>query len=229
MEAYIKDRYYFREGEEVALLTNAYENIQKLETNLKSGKYGGKPASGYPIFETITGTDGCIRSSLQQFLCDSRNFTKSYTKGLSNSPLYYIVVEYLNKLNEFINNPPSTTYNLTNPDEIAILNTEISNSEYIPLFQSLSEDIIGHIDRMNEVAIEYLMKETIKYIDYTLFIHGVSTVVIFVTFYVFVTFPIKKQLRVIDTLTNVTFSIPSSVYNSSPKMKNFIENGRLEE
>jgi len=30
MEAYIKDRYYFREGEEIALLTNAYENIQVL-------------------------------------------------------------------------------------------------------------------------------------------------------------------------------------------------------
>ena len=146
----------------------------------------------------------------------------AYTEELSNSPLDYIMVEYLNKLNEFINNPPTKTYDLTNIDDIAKLNSDIFNSEYIPLFRSLAEDVVGHIDRMNELAIEYLMNETRSYSDYTLILHIISSVVIFVTFYSFVTFPIKKQLRVIDTLTNITFSIPSSVYNSSPKMKKYV-------
>eukprot|EP00833_Pecoramyces_ruminatium_P010887 jgi/Orpsp1_1/1184919/evm.model.c7180000091552.1 len=219
LETYVKDRYYYSEGEELALLTSVYENFQKVESNIKSGKYGGKPASGYPIFDSVINSNGCVRSSLKQFLCDSRNFTNIYTEELSNSPLDYIIVEYLNKLREFINNPPTKSYDLTDPDEIALLNIDISNNEYLPFFQSVSEDIVGHNDRMSELAIEYLTNEISTYIKYTLLLHAFSSTVIFVTFFIFVTFPIKKQLRVIDTLTNVTFSIPSSVYNSSPKMK----------
>jgi len=128
-------------------------------------------------------------------------------------------VEYLNKLSEFINNPPTERYNITNPEEVALLNEKITQSEFVPLFFSFSDDIIGHVDRMNEIASEYLLSETLRYIDITLISHAVCSIIIFLTFFIFISKPIKKQLRVIDSLTNLTFSIPSSIYNSSPKLK----------
>ena len=128
----------------------------------------------------------------------------------------------MNKLNEFINNPPTCTHNVTDPAEMAIINSEIFESDYVRLFFSLSDDIIGHIDKMNEIASEYLLNETEKYIDITLISHAICSVIIFITFFIFISRPLKKQLLVIDSLTNITFSIPSSIYNSSPKFKKYV-------
>ncbi|ORX80370.1 hypothetical protein BCR32DRAFT_293881 [Anaeromyces robustus] len=229
MEIFIKDRYYFREGEELTLLTDTYNKLQKLENDLKSGKFGGKTSADYKVFDELNNNPGCVRSKLLIETCNTRKFTDLYTKELSESPLDYIVMEYLNKLNEFINNPPTCTHNLVDPNDIAVIDNEIRQSEYVGLFFSMSDDIIGHIDRMNELASDYLFYETNLFIKIILYTHIVCSFAIFIIFFIFVSIPIKKQLRVIDSLINITYSVPSSVYNASPKLKIFIENGKLEE
>jgi hypothetical protein len=228
MEIYLKDRYYFSEGEELALLTETYDKLSKLENDLKNGKYGGKSSSQYDIFESLNHNPGCVRGAIVISTCEERMFSDLYTKELSESPIDYLMVEYLNKLNEFINNAPSCKYNIMDQSEALLANSEIRESIYISILMALSYDISGHIDQMNSLGTQYLLDEAKKYIKITLLIHGVSSFLIFVTFFIFISRPIKRQLRVMDSLTNITFSIPSSIYNSSPKVKNFLENGKLE-
>jgi len=142
-----------------------------------------------------------------------------YTEELANSPLDYIMVEYLNKLKDYINNMPEQKYDLTNQMSIKMLNVELLNNEYLKLFKNLGNDIGGHVTVMNELGVSYLLGESTKYINYTLISHAICSTLIFITFYFFVSRPIKQQLRVVDSLTNLTFSIPTSIYNSSPKIK----------
>jgi len=228
-ETVIKDRYYFSQGEELRLLNDYFEKLQNLQTDLKNGKYGGKDSSGYSIFSELNNNPGCVRDQYTTNECEIRMFDNVYTEELANSPLSYIMVEYMNKVNDFINNIPKKTYDLTDQESIAELNQDIIDNEYFSLFSRLGDDIKGHINVMNDLGSEYLLHEANKYMQLTLIFHGICSVCIFSTFYVFVTRPIKKQLRVIDSITNITFSIPSSIYNSSPKLKSFIENGKLEE
>jgi len=129
------------------------------------------------------------------------------------------MVEYLNRMKDYINNIPDKNYDLRNQMSIKMLNIELLSNVNINLFKNLANDISGHITYMNEKGDAYLLKVSTKYVDITLIAHGVCTVLIFITFFIFVTKPIKQQLRVVDSLTNITFSIPSSIYNSSPKLK----------
>ncbi|KAG4091274.1 hypothetical protein H8356DRAFT_953183 [Neocallimastix lanati (nom. inval.)] len=205
-----------------------FMTVFKLENDLKNGKYGGKSSSQYDIFESLNHNPGCVRGAIVISTCEERMFSDLYTKELSESPIDYLMVEYLNKLNEFINNAPSCKYNIMNQSETLLANSEIRESIYISILMALSYDITGHIDQMNSLGTQYLLDEAKKYIKITLLIHGVSSFLIFVTFFIFISRPIKRQLRVMDSLTNITFSIPSSIYNSSPKVKNFLENGKLE-
>jgi len=226
MEIIINDRYYYSEGEELALLNEMYSKLQKLENELKNGVYGGKSSSEYSIFKHLSNNPGCVRSKEE---CDERTFDEFYTKELSESPIDYLMVEYLNKLSEFINNPPVHHYDLRNVDDLVSIIYDIAGSLHIQLFKKLSDDIIAHINAMNDIGTKSLLNDAVTYIQITLLAHALCSILIFITFYIFVSRPIKKQLRVIDSLTNITFSIPSSIYNSSSKVKNFIENGKLED
>ncbi|OUM58722.1 hypothetical protein PIROE2DRAFT_15939 [Piromyces sp. E2] len=187
-EVITKDRYYYSEGEELRLLNDYYEKLQELETNLKSGKYGGKHSSDYAIFDKLNNNPGCVRGQHLLDQCKSRKFDNVYTEELANSSLDYIMVEYINKLKDYINNIPNRNYDLTNSMSIMQLVLEILNNEYLNFFRNLGADINGHITVMNELGNSYLL----------------------------------------NSLTNITFSIPSSIYNASPKLKIFIENGKLD-
>jgi hypothetical protein len=225
MEILIKDRYYYREGEELAIMTELYETMIKLENDLKNGVYGGKSSSQYYIFDTLNNHPGCPRSKEE---CDARVFSDFYTKELSESPIDYQMVEYLNKLNDYINNPPIRNYDITDPVDLLNIIFDIAYSPYIQFFKMISDDISANIDKMNELGTEYLINEAHYYTKVTLIGHSICSLSILITFYIFVSRPIKKQLRVIDSLNNIIFSIPRTVYNTSPKLKNFIENGKIE-
>jgi len=108
MDIILNDKYYYGEGQELALLTETYEKLSTLENDLKNGKYGGKSASGYPFFKQFHNNPGCIRSDMVKYHynCTNRAFDEYYTKELAESSTDYLMIEYLNKLNEFINNPP---------------------------------------------------------------------------------------------------------------------------
>ncbi|ORX61198.1 hypothetical protein BCR36DRAFT_8189 [Piromyces finnis] len=227
-EALIKDKYYYSEGEELRILNDHFEKLQTLENNLKNGKYGGKDSSGYAIFRELNNNPGCVRSKYLLEECNSRKYDNEYTEKLANSPLSYIMIEYINKVKDYINNIPERNYDLTNSTSIRELNLEILNNKYFILFKNLGSDINGHIDVMNELGSTNLLTNSNKYLNITLMSHIACSILLFITFFIYISGPIKKQLRIIDSLTNITFSIPSSVYNSSPKIKNFIENGKLE-
>jgi len=119
-------------------------------------------------------------------------------------------------------------YDLQDPVDIKEAFDYIMNDPYVQAIKYLGFDITGHIDAMNELGTQYISDLVVKYEYITLIFHIVGSFVIFFTFFIFVSGPIKRQLRVIDVLTNITFSIPSTVYNSIPKIKNFIENGNIE-
>jgi len=142
-----------------------------------------------------------------------------YTKELSDSSTDYMMVEYINKVNEFISNAPDLHYDLQNPVEIKDAFDYIMNDPYIQAIKRLGFDITGHIDAMNELGTQYISDLVVKYEYITLIFHIIGSLIIFFTFFIFVSGPIKRQLRVIDVLTNITFSIPSTVYNSIPKIK----------
>jgi len=145
-----------------------------------------------------------------------------YTKDLSESSTDYLMVEYLNKLSEYIANPPQAKYDvLTVEGQLGIF-LDIVYSPYVQFLKKMSDDISGHIDLMNEIGADYLESEALNFQKITLLTHVICSLLIFITFFIFVSRPIKKQLRVIDSLTNITFSIPSTIYNSSPKIKKYV-------
>ncbi|KAL6608800.1 hypothetical protein LY90DRAFT_622039 [Neocallimastix californiae] len=204
-------------------------NKKKIETNIKNGKYGGKSSSEYSIFDSLNENPGCVRAEEFKYQCQLREFNDFYTKELSESPIDYMIIEYLNKFNEFINNEIEVhNYNLNESSDILRMLIDVSTNQYIKLFQSLSEDIIGHIDQMNYLGTAYLIKYAHIYSNLSLINHFIFSVLIVVTFYIFVSKNIRKQLRVMDVLTNIIFIIPSTFYSSSPKLKNFILNGKLD-
>jgi len=231
MEMIFKDRFYFSEGQELAIMSEIYDKLLKLENGLKSGAYGGKTNSDYAIFDEFVHNPTCFRGKTvkYQYYCDSRSYDDLYTKDLSESSTDYLMVEYLNKLAEYIANPPQAKYDVLTTEGLLGIFMDIVYNPYVQFLKKMSDDISGHIDLMNELGAEYLENQAKKYQKITLIAHEVCSVLIFITFFIFVSRPIKKQLRVIDSLTNITFSIPSSIYNASPKIKNFIENGKLEE
>eukprot|EP00833_Pecoramyces_ruminatium_P003157 jgi/Orpsp1_1/1177189/evm.model.c7180000060512.1 len=232
MELFVRDRYYYKEGQELAKMVENYNSLSQLESDLKSGKYGGKPSSGYSIYARINGDNpGCVRSKYQDVdkLCKARVYDEVYTEELANSSTDYLMVEFLNKVKEFIDNPPVRNYNLTDQNDLKKIVEEVETNPYMRIFAKLTDDITGHINYISEEGTEYLTSQTIKYRNITLIVHGVCSFLIYATFFVFVSRPIKKQLRSMDSMTNVTFSIPTSIYNSCSKVKNFIENGKLED
>jgi len=130
------------------------------------------------------------------------------------------MIEYLNKFNEFINNGIiDHHYNTTDPGDVFEMLMEAATNSYVQFFISLSQDIIGHVDTINELGTGYLLREARLYSNISLIAHCVCSILIFFTFFIFVSRNIKKQLRVMDVLTNVMFSIPSTLYNQSPKIK----------
>ncbi|ORY25903.1 hypothetical protein LY90DRAFT_629565 [Neocallimastix californiae] len=227
-EMIMNDKKYFSEGEALRLITDCGNELQKLESNIKSGKYGGKSLIEYSIFDGLNENPGCVRPKGFEKQCELRQFNEFYTKELSESPVDYMIVEYLNKFNEFINNEVENhNYNQNKSSDILQMLTDISTNPYIKLFHDLSEDIIGHIEQINELGTTYLIKYAHFYSNISLIYHFICSVFIVVTFYIFVTRNFKKQLRVMDQLTNIIFIIPPNLYNLSPKIKNFIFNGKL--
>ncbi|OUM57145.1 hypothetical protein PIROE2DRAFT_65169 [Piromyces sp. E2] len=229
IEIFVKDRNYYADGEELRFLNERFKTLETLRDDLKDGKYGGKSYVDYEIFSVLHNANKCVRHPFSLGLCDIREFDELYTEELANSNFDYMTIELFSKLKDFINDPPQKRYNLTDQEEVRELYYDILGSPYIQLIRKLSEDIIGHTEQMNQLGISYLENEIDKYKEITIICHATSSIIIFITFYFFVTRPVKKQLRAIDCLTNVTFSIPSSIINSAPKLKNFIENGKLED
>ncbi|KAL6598885.1 hypothetical protein U3516DRAFT_670715 [Neocallimastix sp. 'constans'] len=207
------------------------KNQKKLEAELKEGKYGGKSGSDYEIFSKLNNNPGCVRFSMKEHKCALREFKNFYTQDIANSPIDYLMVEYLSRLNEFINNGENYyfIYNYTVKEEVNKLLKFINENPYIEVLSKLSEDIVGHVDKMNELGSEYLINEAKKYLRWTLMLHALETFLIYITFYIFISRPIKHQLRLMDNITNISFSIPSSVYNTSPRFTTFIEHGKLNE
>ncbi|OUM63510.1 hypothetical protein PIROE2DRAFT_9927, partial [Piromyces sp. E2] len=191
-----------------------------LETNIKNGKYGGKSTSGYSIFDSLNNNPGCVRIDILKYQCEQRIFTETYTKELSESPIDYMMIEYLNKFNEFINSEIiERNFNKSDYGDVLEMLIEATTNNYIQTLISLSQDIIGHIDVINQMGTDYLLHHAKLYSNISLISHCACSVIIFFTFFIFVSRNIKKQLRIMDVLTNVMFSIPSSLYNQSPKIK----------
>ncbi|ORX86171.1 hypothetical protein BCR32DRAFT_290158 [Anaeromyces robustus] len=228
IEVFVKDRNYYQEGEEERLLMDRYKTFEALEQEIKSGKYGGTPPSEIDVFQNLYNNNDCVRHPFSMWKCDLRVYDEWYTEELANSPIDYMMVEYLTKLSEFLNQLPEKKYDLTNQEEIKQMYDDIMANPYVQFIKKISEDILGFIDQMADQGITYMRNEIIKYRKITLICHIITSTTIFITFYFLITKPIKKQLRVMDSLINVTFSIPSAVYNSSPKLKYFIEKGELD-
>ena len=130
------------------------------------------------------------------------------------------MIEYLNKFNEFINNDYGNRhFNRSDYEDILEMFIESTTNPYIQTFISLSDDIIGHIDVMNEIGTTKLIEDANLYSNMSLVVHCIGSLIIVILFFIFVTRNIKKQLRATDTLTNILFSMPFSVYNTSPKIK----------
>lgn len=71
----------------------------------------------------------------------------------------------------------------------------------------MSEDILGFIDQMTDVAINHIIFLVNRFKRISLITHIASSLIIFISFFIFITIPIKKQLLAIDSLVNITFSI----------------------
>jgi len=223
-EHILQDGNYYGKGEPLSLIMENLNKLQTLEAELKEGVYGGP----FSIFDSINNNPGCYRSTYLAHECDQIKYNEYYTKELSDSSTDYMMVEYINKVNEFISNAPDLYYDLQDPVDIKEAFDYIMNDPYVQAIKYLGFDITGHIDAMNELGTQYISDLVVKYEYITLIFHIVGSFVIFFTFFIFVSKPIKRQLRLIDALTNITFSIPSTIYNSIPKIKNFIENGNIE-
>ncbi|ORX81371.1 hypothetical protein BCR32DRAFT_268314 [Anaeromyces robustus] len=227
-ETILNDETYYKSGEALRMMIDRGEQLQTLENNIKSGKYGGKSPLEYSIFDSLNDNPGCIRIEQLKFQCDEREFTEYYTKQLAESPINYLMIEYINKFNEFVNlDMEKHSFNIKDPNDILQMLTIATTDPYINTFLSLSEDIQGHIDIMNEIGTNYLIKEANFYSYISLISHSICSLLIVITFFIFISRNIKKQLRVMDVLTNNIFSLPSSVYNLSPTVKNFIFNGKF--
>ncbi|ORX78591.1 hypothetical protein BCR32DRAFT_282150 [Anaeromyces robustus] len=215
IEHILNDRNYYSIGEPLSLIKDNLEKLETLEDDLQNGVYGGP----FSLFETINNTPGCYRSTYLKYECDQIKYNKFYNEELTNSSIDYLMVEYVNKVNEFISNNPEKHYDLKNATEIKEAFDYITNDPYIQAIKYLSYDIIGHIDAMNELGTQYIRSliETYEYV--TLIGHIIGSLIIFITFFIFISRPIKKQLRIIDVLINITFAIPSTIYGSSQKMK----------
>jgi len=138
MELLVKDRYYYKEGHEIAKFAEHYNILLKLENNIKSGKYGGKSSSDYSIFDRVNGNSpGCVRSRYQdiEMICSQREFNELYTEELSNTSTSYMMVEFLNKAKELLDNPPECRHDLTDQKELYKVVMEIENSSYLNFSQ----------------------------------------------------------------------------------------------
>ncbi|ORY24906.1 hypothetical protein LY90DRAFT_630109 [Neocallimastix californiae] len=193
----------------------------KLEKDLKNGKYGGRPSSEIEIFDSLYNNNNCVRHPFSMWKCDLRVFDELYTEELANSPIDYMMVEYLSNLSDYIDEEHEKKYNLTDQEEIKEMITNILANPRVQLLKKLSEDILGFIDQMNDIGITYLVQKLKSYKSNTLIFHISSSLIIYISFYLFVSRPIKKQLRAIDSLVNITFSIPSSMYKTSPRLKKY--------
>jgi len=229
IEYILNDNKYYNTGEALRLMTDSGLQLQNIETKIKSGYYGGKSPSEYPIFDKLNNNPGCVRLKEMEFQCPLREFTEFYTKELAESPIDYMMIEYLNKFNEFINNDyGNRNFNRSDYEDILEMFIESTTNPYIQTFISLSDDIIGHIDVMNEIGTNKLAEDAFLYLNISLVGHCISSLLIVIFFFIFVSRNIKKQLRVTDALTNILFSMPYTVYNTSPKIKNFISTGRID-
>jgi len=137
-------------------------------------------------------------------------------------PADYIMVEYLSKVGDFIEKIPERKYNLRDQNELKEMVNDILSNQYIQLMRKISEDIQGQMDQMNTVGFKYLADKISIYRKVTLICHAISSIIIYISFYFLITKPIKKQLRAMDSLNNIVFSIPSAVYNVSPKLKEYV-------
>jgi len=130
-----------------------------------------------------------------------------------------MMVEYINKVNAFIANPPEKYYNLTNVADIKDAFEYIMNDPYIQTIKYLAYDITGHIDSMNELGTQFITNLVEDYEITTLILHTIGSLIIYFTYFIFVSEPIKNQLRIVENLINIVFSIPPSIYNTSSKMR----------
>jgi len=224
VEHVLQDMNYYGKGEPLTLITDNFGKLQKLEIDLKNGVYGGP----FSIFDPINNNPGCYRSTYLQHECKNIKFNEFYTKEIHDASTDYMMVEYINKVNEFLTNAPDLHFNLTDATDVKAAYDYIMNDPYIHGIKHLSYDITGHIDAMNELGTQYITELVEEYQNITLYCHIIGSIIIFLTFFVFVSRPIKRQLRLIDNLINITFAIPATVYNTIPKVKDFIENGNIE-
>ena len=132
-----------------------------------------------------------------------------------------MMVEYLSNLADYLNDLPQKKYNLEDQNEVRELLYDLLDNPHVQLIKKLSEDILGFIDQMDDIGINYLVNKITKFKKAMLICHLSSSVIVFILFYFFVTKPIKKQLRAIDSLINIIYSIPHSVYNTSPVLKGY--------
>ncbi|ORX82060.1 hypothetical protein BCR32DRAFT_267894 [Anaeromyces robustus] len=208
-----------------ALLFENAEILQSYENKLKSGYYGAT-ITDISVLNPYLSRPSCVRPKRLEFQCQNRTYDTVYTEELANSSLNYIMTEYIDKLNEFFGNMEGDyAISLIKPlDEVL---HKILDHPFLSFYKKIIYDIAGHTLKYNEIGCEYLMKDVSFYLSLTLYTHCITSILLLILFSFYVTKKIKQQLHIMDVLTNVVFSVPLTLYDSSPRLKMFIETGKL--
>ncbi|KAL6590295.1 hypothetical protein LY90DRAFT_670286 [Neocallimastix californiae] len=226
-ESLIKDNIYFNKGTH-GLLNDYSTTFHTLEKNIKARKYGGVYITDFDILKQFLNAPGCVRSERLRYQCDQREFDENYNEEVAGSTLNFIMTEYNNRLNEFINNEQQQyEIDYTNRENFRKTYETILSQPFLAFHNKIIHDIAGHAMIYNELGKEFLINNLFKYERITFYVHIGSSILLFLSFNILFLRQIRNQLRIVDFLINILFLIPMEAYQSSSNLKNFIEHGKL--
>ncbi|ORX85701.1 hypothetical protein BCR32DRAFT_290486 [Anaeromyces robustus] len=228
-EMFYMDSDTYRKSEPSAFIFEAMNTLERIEKSINKGSYGGKSVDKYSILNPLTQNTGCIRGTGKEYECENREYDNDFTEKVANSPLDVIMSEYIIKTKDFLN-----SYNMkykplihSENDSKERLNNLLTD-KYIIFHSKIIKEINGHVQKMNEILVDDIIKyirTTIKYIDV---LHIISMIFIPLIYFVYFRKFIKTKLREMETLTIVFSNIPRSVTEKSTKIKLFVRHGTLE-
>ena len=130
-----------------------------------------------------------------------------------------MMTEYLNKLNDFINNPQIIHDMILIPEDLRRILVQVLDHPFIKFHNKIVKDIAGHTFRYIEKARVVLMDKVVTMLKTLLFVHMITIIIIVFAFLIYIKNQIKHQLNLIDELISIIFTVPLTIYNSSPKLK----------
>jgi len=227
-----QDRTIFIEKEPERILHDLIYQLEEIQSNLKSGDYGGPNYDSYPVIDHITKNKGCFELKYQNN-CDPSNYDSTYgfTEEVATLPLNELLREYLFYIKNFIDNVNDEKYiklPFVNKENIQILYQQEVNDNFFKFQEKIVNNIIGSVEAINQNLMEYLdMNINSNKENVTVFSIVTSILLVLIDIFVFNNI-YEEKVKEMNALVSFVFLMPKNIVNKNDKFKKFLETGSFD-